>query len=80
MLFRYRARNFPHTLRPDEQQRWQAYCRWRLTDPAGGASVVLDDYLAQLRALADTSPAQPDLLVDLVDYGRGLLAEGFGER
>jgi len=33
MLFRYRARNFPHTLNQDEQQRWQQFRRNRLADP-----------------------------------------------
>jgi exodeoxyribonuclease-1 len=33
-LFRYRARNFPASLSPVEQERWQAWCRRKLIDGA----------------------------------------------
>ena len=32
MLFRYRARNYPATLREEEQQDWQEFRKQRLTD------------------------------------------------
>lgn len=31
MFFRYKARNYPHILSPEEQHRWQAFCLQRLT-------------------------------------------------
>jgi exodeoxyribonuclease-1 len=32
LLFRYRARNYPHTLTQPEVDRWRAHCRQRLTE------------------------------------------------
>lgn len=40
LLFRYRARNFPETLNPEERQRWLTFCKDRLDDPADRKSVV----------------------------------------
>jgi exodeoxyribonuclease-1 len=34
MLFRYRARNYPQSLTPTEQQAWRDFCRQRLTRQA----------------------------------------------
>ncbi|HKS12849.1 MAG TPA: exodeoxyribonuclease I [Pseudomonas sp.] len=44
LLFRYRARNFPETLDIQEQQRWQAFCQQRLSDPQMGAPNTLGDF------------------------------------
>ena len=41
LLFRYRARNFPETLNGAEQQRWQEFCRRRLSDARAGAPNTL---------------------------------------
>ena len=41
LLFRYRARNFPETLSGAEQQRWQEFCRRRLSDARAGAPNTL---------------------------------------
>ncbi len=71
MLFRYRARNFPETLAPAEAMRWDDYREWRLTDPAGGASITIDDYLAQIELLqgrADLTGRQQQVLAALLDY------------
>ncbi|MCQ4345974.1 exodeoxyribonuclease I [Pseudomonas stutzeri] len=63
LLFRYRARNFPHTLTASEQQRWQAFCRLRLSDPRAGAPNTLDEFERALgELLASCSPAQQALL------------------
>ena len=48
LLFRYRARNWPHTLTEDEHKRWEEYRRFRLMDPAGGSSITLQEYRKQL--------------------------------
>ena len=55
LLWRYRARNFPDTLAPAEQQAWLAFCRLRLSDPAAGAPLTLaafDQAMAEARAQA----------------------------
>mgnify|MGYP006174999505 CR=1 FL=1 len=38
LVFRYRARNFPATLTPEEVQRWQAHCQARLLHGEGVAA------------------------------------------
>lgn len=48
LLFRYRARNYPHTLSAEEQQRWQQFCYQRLTDPAAGASIAWPAFAERL--------------------------------
>ena len=37
LLFRYRARNYPDSLLPQEQQQWGEFCRQRLFDGSAGA-------------------------------------------
>jgi len=44
LLFRYRARNFPDTLTPEERQRWYAFCQQRLSQPQWGAPNTLGDF------------------------------------
>ncbi|MDB6061677.1 MAG: exodeoxyribonuclease [Verrucomicrobiaceae bacterium] len=56
ILFRYRARNFPATLNEDERAQWQEFCLSRLTDASAGASVVLDNFRAQIAALSAAAP------------------------
>lgn len=71
MLFRYRARNFPTSLSFEELQRWQAFCRWRLTAKEAQASLTLDEFDERLQLLiadANTSESQQDLLKQLVVY------------
>ncbi|MCU7920150.1 MAG: exodeoxyribonuclease I [Candidatus Thiodiazotropha sp. (ex Epidulcina cf. delphinae)] len=60
MLFRYRARNWPDTLTPDERERWHEYRQSRLLDADGGGSITLDDYLAILDRLEGDSQLPPE--------------------
>ncbi|MBC9251854.1 exodeoxyribonuclease I [Pseudomonas alcaligenes] len=56
LLFRYRARNFPASLQAAEMERWQSFCRLRLSDAQYGAPNTLagfDEALKQEWALAD---------------------------
>lgn len=46
LLFRYRARNFPHTLDQDEQLRWLEHRKTRFTQPR------LETYIQQLEILS----------------------------
>jgi exodeoxyribonuclease-1 len=63
LLFRYRARNFPDTLTAAEAERWQLFCRQRLTDAQYGAPNTLDAFAQALeQALVDASPDQQALL------------------
>lgn len=52
LLLRYRARNFPQTLLPHEQQHWLQHCAARLHHGAGGAT-TLAQYLERLDALGE---------------------------
>lgn len=77
LLFRYRARNFPATLTPEERQRWHDFCRQRLTDPAAGASIVWQSFhqrLAELKS-GELTADQQHLLRQLEEYARQLHEE-----
>jgi len=76
LLFRYRARNFPHTLSDEEQAQWQQHCAARLHEGAGGAR-TLASYFEQIDALAEQAAEREDeraqeLLEALYDYAEGI--------
>lgn len=79
MLFRYRARNFPQSLRPEERLRWQAFCHANLhRDPQErGAGVSSEEYFAEIARLRESHPAAREkaLLDSLESYGRQLAGE-----
>jgi exodeoxyribonuclease-1 len=71
LLFRYRARNWPETLRRDERLRWEEFRRERLTQAGAGASIIIDDYRKQLSHLVVDStltPAQRAVVDALLDW------------
>jgi exodeoxyribonuclease-1 len=51
LLFRYRARNWPETLLPEERRRWDDYRRRRLREGDGGSELDLAAFRAQLGEL-----------------------------
>jgi exodeoxyribonuclease I len=67
MLFRYRARNWPHSLSEEEREEWDAARLQRLTEPGAGASVVLDAYQERLVTLRGESADDPERLALLED-------------
>ena len=69
LLFRYRARNFPHTLTPDEAEQWREHCTARLLDGEGGARSV-DALLAELDDLQQQvlEPDRMQVLEQLYEY------------
>jgi exodeoxyribonuclease-1 len=76
MLFRYRARNWPHSLSEEEREEWDAARLQRLTEPDSGASVTLDAYQERLAALREESsddPARLALLDDLEQWADRLM-------
>jgi len=77
LLFRYRARNWPETLNLDEQARWQAFCRDRLTRPTPLTNLTLDDYVARIAALRaeNTDQHKLGILDQLQAWGELLAAE-----
>ncbi|KAA8699102.1 exodeoxyribonuclease I [Pseudomonas cannabina] len=75
LLFRYRARNFPHTLSREEQQRWQHFCQERLRNPEWGAPNTLQDFTKALIELSlNATPDQLDVLRQWQDYAQLLSA------
>lgn len=77
MLFRYRARNYPASLSPDEFEQWQEFRFQRLTDPEAGASIVMDDFMLEVETLLadeNTNDVQRAILERLLEYSDELLA------
>ncbi|MDF4025823.1 exodeoxyribonuclease I [Luteibacter sp. PPL201] len=66
LLFRYRARNWPETLSPDEQSRWDAFRLDRLTRDGPLTTLTFDTYAAEL-AQARSRPDAPMALLDDLD-------------
>lgn len=81
LLFRYRARNFPQTLTPEEEERWQAHRVARLIEGEGrgeGASKpwTLDDYLVELDRLSETADDRGmEILEALSDWAEQIAPE-----
>jgi exodeoxyribonuclease-1 len=68
LLFRYRARNFPHTLGEDEAQAWEDHRAARLFDGAGGARTI-DQLFAEIDTLSETADERAEeILGALYDY------------
>ncbi|WP_194755559.1 exodeoxyribonuclease I [Aliidiomarina indica] len=51
LLFRYRARNFPHTLSSSEQEKWRRFCQERLQQ-GGKDYLSLEEYALEIENLA----------------------------
>jgi len=81
LLFRYRARNWPATLDPAEQARWDDYRRNRLADDSSLSETGFTRYFDRIATLRGEHSERPDLLAlleHLQDWGRELQA-GLGE-
>jgi len=76
MLFRYRARNFPHTLSQAERAQWDEFRMQRITEPDAPGALDMEAYQALIDALlAEQRPAgERELLEALLAYGDALLA------
>ena len=78
LVFRYRARNFPETLSPDEAERWEAHRMARLLDGEGGAR-NLDALFAEIDMQAESERGSSEegqaLLGALHDYAEMIAPE-----
>jgi exodeoxyribonuclease-1 len=77
MLFRYRARNYPDSLTPQEQPDWEEFRFQRLTEPDSGASYCMEQFHAEIEELmagGTLSEAQQALLEQLLEYADSLLS------
>ncbi|WP_046111695.1 exodeoxyribonuclease I [Aquincola tertiaricarbonis] len=75
LFFRFRARNFPHTLDAEEQARWEAHRVARLHEGAGGALTV-SAFLEQIDTLGENADERgQDILGALYDYAEQIAPE-----
>ena len=75
LCWRWRARNFPDTLSPEDAERWQQHCADRLFDGAGGAR-TLDAYFAEIDLLsADADERSEQILGALYDWAEAIAPE-----
>ncbi|WP_372778468.1 exodeoxyribonuclease I [Litorivivens sp.] len=72
LLFRYRARNFPHTLTADEQSHWREFCQLRRhSEDEGGLTV--EQCLERIETLRPEQDADKQTVLDaLASYVKGL--------
>jgi len=77
LLFRYRARNWPDSLAPEERERWEAFRVQRLTRPTPLTTQTLAEYFARLEQLRnDPLGRDKGLLLDqLQAWGQQLAME-----
>jgi exodeoxyribonuclease I len=76
MLFRYRARNYPQTLTPQERAQWEEYRFARITEPGAGAGICMEEFqllIEQLLEEGSLAAPKQALLQQLLDYGDSLL-------
>ncbi|RKT46862.1 exodeoxyribonuclease I [Thiocapsa rosea] len=76
MLLRYRARNWPETLTPEEREDWDLFRLARLTDPDAGGSIVIEQFEQCLSALTEQYARDPDklaILEDLAEWAERVL-------
>ncbi|WP_410500172.1 exodeoxyribonuclease I [Chitinibacter sp. S2-10] len=78
LFFRYRARNFPHTLSDDETSHWEQWRNARLFDGAANA-LTLEAYSEEIDRLAETLPEGDErseaILAALYDYAEQIAPE-----
>jgi len=63
LLFRYRARNFPHSLNHEELAKWQRFCKDRLQFGAEQPARTLDDFMLELEQCAEQKQDDPTAVV-----------------
>ena len=72
LLFRFRARNYPHTLTHDELQKWQRYCHDKLTLGVDNPALTLEEFTLALenavQDIAQSDPGKMKVLQSLFNY------------
>ena len=75
LCFRYRARNFHHTLDADELQRWQQHCSERLHSGGGGGQ-TLAQFFERIDELNETADDRGQAILGaLYDYAEQIAPE-----
>lgn len=78
LLFRYRARNWPHTLDAAEAQQWQDFARQRLSTQTDATGLTLADYFKTLQAIRQERPDASHELLDQLEAWGVSLTDEFG--
>ncbi|MEH6455530.1 MAG: exodeoxyribonuclease I [Cocleimonas sp.] len=75
LYFRYRARNWPETLSPEDQQKWKQFCQSRLIDGEYGCSLTAVQFQQRLEELAleDLNERDHKSLGELVTWVQGFI-------
>lgn len=76
MLFRYRARNYPDSLSPEERAAWEEFRYQRLTEPESVSGYGMEEFQEEidvLMASGELSRAQQGVLQQLLEYADTLL-------
>jgi exodeoxyribonuclease-1 len=72
LLFRYRARNFPHTLSEEEALHWEEHRAARLFEGAGGARTI-EQIMGEIDALSENVDERgEEILGALYDYAESI--------
>ena len=72
LVWRYRARNFPHTLSEEEVQRWEEHRAARLFEGEGGARTI-DDLFEKIEELSETADERAEAILGaLYDYAESI--------
>ena len=72
IVWRYRARNFPHTLNEEEQQRWEEHRVARLFDGEAGARTI-ETLFAEIDQLSENVDERgEEILGALYDYAEAI--------
>lgn len=72
LVWRYRARNFPHTLSADEAQRWEEHRAARLFDGEGGVRTI-EQLFSEIDQLSETTDEHgEEILGALYDYAESI--------
>ena len=75
LLFRYRARNWPHTLSQDEPATWRQYCQNKLMHGEDSPSISAQDFMITLENLAhenDDNEKNLHILKALYNYAQSM--------
>jgi exodeoxyribonuclease-1 len=73
LALRYRARNYPNSLRGDERDQWQDYRCQRLAPGSDLSEYDFDTYFAEIQSLRASDDAEAHRILDqLDDWGRTL--------
>jgi len=75
LYFRFRARNWPATLTPEEAERWRALRSARLLKGDAGSPRSLAAFREELRAAAASGLVDPDLAGELEAWAGSLTAD-----